>query len=439
MDLKANKAVPIAAGPLGRDGARRDDAGLPHPLAWYRSLSGSGRASFFSCFAGITLDAMDMRIFTFLMPTLAAEWGATKGQIGFVFSAAMITAAIGGWTSGLLSDRFGRVRILQLTILIYSVFTFLSGFAQNYGQLMLCRCLQGLGYGGEITAGIVLMAEAVPARYRGTAVGCLQSGFAVGWALAAVVSGLFLTFLPPGWGWRATFWAGLAPAALVLVLRRAIKEPPHRRDPQGGGLTGIRQIGAIFTNRLALKTLLSSLVASGAQGSAIATSTWLPTYLEASRHLSHASVSLQIVIVTLGSLFGYLTGAYFSDVLGRKAMFVIYTAGSVLVLAVYLFGSVPPAVLLLLALFVGFFSQGIYSILGSFVAELFPTSARASGTSFAYGIGRFGAAASVALVGVAARGLDLSVALYSVLAVNFLLTLLPLLLLRETKAMELED
>lgn len=439
MDLETNKAVAIAAGPLSQDSAGRDETRLPHPLAWYRALSGNGRASFFSCFAGVTLDAMDMRIFTFLMPTLAAAWGASKGQIGFVFSAAMITAAIGGWGSGLLSDRFGRVRVLQLTILVYSVFTFLSGFAQNYGQLMICRCLQGLGYGGEITAGIVLMAEAVPARFRGTAVGCLQSGFAVGWALAAVVSGVFLSVLPPDWGWRVTFWTGLAPAALVLVLRRAIKEPPHRRESHGGALAAFRQIGSIFTGRVAPTTILTSLVASGAQGSAIATSTWLPTYLETSLHLSHASVSLQIVIVTLGSLFGYLTGAYFSDVLGRKAMFVIYTAGSVMVLATYLFGSVAPGLLLVLALFVGFFSQGIYSILGSFVAELFPTGARANGTSFAYGIGRFGAAASVALVGVAAHGLGLRVALYSVLVVNFLLTLLPLLMLRETRAMELED
>ncbi len=415
------------------DGSER--ARLLHPMAWYRALSPVGRAAFFSCFAGVTLDAMDLRIYSFLMPSLAASWGVSDAQLGALFSAVMITGGLGGWVTGLLSDRFGRVRVLQLTILIYSVFTFLSGFASNFTELMIFRCLQGFGYGGEITAGIVLMAEMVPARFRGTAVGSLQSGFAVGWALAAVVSGVLLTALPPEWGWRATFWAGLAPAALVLVLRRFVKEPVHHRRAEGSAL---RRIFAIFDRRLLLTTVLTSLIAGGAQGSAIATSTWLPTYLSGEIHLSAASISIYVGIVTFGSLLGYLTGAYCTDVVGRRPMFLVYSVGSLLVLTVYLFVPISTTLMLPMGLLVGFFSQGIYSILGPFISELFPTPVRANGTSFAYAIGRFGAAASVSGVGALSDAEGLRTAFLVVLAINYLFVLLPLLLLRETKGIDLD-
>lgn len=408
---------------------------LLHPLAWYRCLSPMGRAAFISCFAGVTLDAMNMRLYSFLMPSLARNWGVSEAQLGVLFSAAMITAAVGGWATGVLSDRYGRVRILQATIAIYSVFTFLSGFANSYAELLVIRCLQGVGYGGEITAGIVLMAELAPARYRGTAVGSLQSGFAVGWALAAVISAITLTALPLQWGWRATFWAGLAPAALVWVLRRFVKEPPRRRRMEGGTL---RHTFAIFERPLARRTVLTAVLASGAQGSAIATSTWLPTYLSRSVHLSAASIGGYIGIVTLGSLLGYLTGAYFTDVVGRRPMFVVYSFGSLAVLAVYLFAPVNLILLAPLGLLVGFFSQGIYSILGPFIAELFPTPVRANGTSFAYGVGRFGAAASVSAVGLIAGANGLRAGFYVVMVATYVLVLFPLLFLRETKGIDLE-
>lgn len=434
MSSRPKDSVTVTNPLAGHPEEGGDRPRLLHPFAWYKALSPVGRAAFFSCFAGVTLDAMDMRIYSFLMPSLAKAWGVTDGQLGVLFSAAMITAAVGGWVTGLLSDRFGRVRILQLTILIYSVFTFASGFASNFTELMIFRCLQGLGYGGEITAGIVLMAEMVPNRYRGTAVGSLQSGFAVGWALAAIVSGIILSFLPPDWGWRATFWAGLAPAVLVLILRRTVKEPVHHRKPEG---SAIRRIFSIFDRKISATTIWTSLIASGAQGSAIATSTWLPTYLAKDVHMSAASISLYIGVVTGGSLLGYLTGAYFTDVVGRRPMFVIYSAGSLCVLSAYLFAPIGPSLMLPLGLLVGFFSQGIYSILGPFVAELFPTPVRANGTSFAYGLGRFGAAASVSAVGWLAHEDGLRTAILAVLSVNYFLVVFPLLFLRETKGIDL--
>jgi MFS family permease len=118
--------------------------------------------------------------------------------------------------AGALSDRYGRVRVLQITILWYACFTFLCGFAQDFSQLFLFRALQGLGFGAEWSACAVLMGEAIRDRYRGRAVGLVQSGWAIGWGAAALLYTLVFALLPEATAWRALFWIGLAPALLVF-------------------------------------------------------------------------------------------------------------------------------------------------------------------------------------------------------------------------------
>jgi MFS family permease len=131
-----------------------------------------------------------------------------------------------GWFAGALSDRIGRVRTLQITIGWFAFFTFLCGFAQSYGQLFTLRALMGLGFGGEWAAAAVLMGEVIRAQHRGKAVGAMQSGWAVGWGIAALLATLFFSTFPQGLAWRALFWAGFTPALLVLFVRRFVKDPP---------------------------------------------------------------------------------------------------------------------------------------------------------------------------------------------------------------------
>src|SRR5579863_7448369 len=157
---------------------------------------------------------MDVQIYSFVIPALVATWGITRGQAGELGTVALLVSAFGGWFAGWLADRHGRVRALQLAILWFAVFTFLSGLAQNYSQLFAARAFLGLGFGGEWAAGAVLLGEVIRPEHRGKALGVMHSGWAVGWGVAAGLYAVFFSFLPPATAWRVMFLFGIAPAFL---------------------------------------------------------------------------------------------------------------------------------------------------------------------------------------------------------------------------------
>src|SRR3954463_94397 len=169
---------------------------------------------------------MDVQMYSFVIPTLIAIWGITRAQAGVLGTAALLVSAAGGWLAGWFADRFGRVRTLQIAILWFATFTFLSGLAQNYTQLFAARALLGLGFGGEWAAGAVLLGESIRPEHRGKALGIMQAGWAVGWGIATVLYAVFFAFLPAATAWRALFLFGIAPAVLVFFVRRYVEEPP---------------------------------------------------------------------------------------------------------------------------------------------------------------------------------------------------------------------
>ena len=140
-------------------------------LDWLSDLTKTERRVMVACFGGWALDALDAQVFSFIIPTLLVVWGISKGQAGLLGTATLVISAFGGWFAGAISDRIGRVRVLQVTIIWYALFTFVSGFTQNFEQLFICRGLQGLGFGGEWAAGSVLIGEVIRDKYRGRAVG----------------------------------------------------------------------------------------------------------------------------------------------------------------------------------------------------------------------------------------------------------------------------
>ena len=141
---------------------------------------------------------MDVQLYSFVIPALIASWGITRGQAGVLGTAALLFSAVGGWLAGWLADRFGRVLMLQIAILWFATFSFLSGLAQNYEQLFAARALLGLGFGGEWAAGAVLLGEVIRAEHRGKALGTMQAGWAVGWGAAALLYVVFFSFMPAG-------------------------------------------------------------------------------------------------------------------------------------------------------------------------------------------------------------------------------------------------
>src|ERR1700756_3134567 len=205
-------------------------------LGWFGELNTRERRTRGACFGGWALDAFDVQMYSFVIPTVIAMWGLSRGEAGLIGTVTLLISSLGGWFSGTLADRFGRVRMLQITILWYSFFTFLCAFAQNFEQLFVLRALHGFGFGGEWAAGAVLMGEVIRDRYRGRAVGLVQTGWAVGWGAAALLYTVLIAVLPEELAWRSLFWIGLAPAALVIWIRRFIEEPEirrHRQAPAG--------------------------------------------------------------------------------------------------------------------------------------------------------------------------------------------------------------
>jgi MFS family permease len=406
-----------------------------HPTSWYSELQAREKNAFWACFGGWVLDAMDVQIFSFAIPAIITAFSLTKQDAGLIGTATLLTSAFGGWFAGALSDRFGRVRTLQITIAWFAVFTFLCGFAQSYWQLLSFRALMGLGFGGEWAAAAVLIGEVIQPQHRGKAVGAMQSGWAIGWGIAALLATLFFTVLSTEIAWRALFWVGLLPAVLVFFVRRYVDEPPVFRQTQ----TNLAAAHAsanfleIFSPQILKTTILTSLLATGAQGGYYAITTWLPTYLSTERKLSVFGTGGYLAVIIIGSFIGYLTSAWLADRIGRRANFILFAVCSVLTVVAYTQLPIDNTMMLYLGFPLGFFASGIFSGMGAFLTENFPTRVRGSGQGFAYNFGRGIAALNPFFVGVLSATLPLgqSIGVFAIIAYGILIV--AAVLLPETK------
>lgn len=389
-------------------------------------------------FAGWMLDGMDVMVYSFVLPSLIVLWHISREKAGLLGTSALVVSSIGGWLAGLAADRYGRVRVLQITILWFAVFTFLSGFTNSFTQLLIVRGAQGLGFGGEWAVGSVLIGETIRAKYRGRAVGVVQGGWSIGWGVAAVFYTAFFAFLPQALAWRAMFWIGILPALLTVWVRKHVAEPElfehHRAAKKDAGASFLK----IFSPRYLRITVLTSLLALGAQGGYYAVNTFLPLYLN-TRGLSVARTGGSLMVVIAGSFLGYLVSAHLSDMLGRRRTLVLFAAGSFFTIAIYMVAPLSNTVTLLLGFLVGFFPSGSFSPMGSFFTELFPTALRGSGQGFAYNAGRGVGALFPVLVGYFSAHIPLgsAIALFAVAA--YLVMAVSALLLPETRGVELED
>jgi MFS family permease len=404
-------------------------------MSWWSELSTKERRTFRACFGGWALDGMDFQLYSFVIPTLIAEWHLSKGQAGTLQTATLLVSALGGWLAGLLADRIGRVRTLQITILWFALFTGLCGLAQSYGQLLAARALMGLGFGGEWAAGSVLMGEVIGARHRGKAVGAVQSGWALGWGAAAVLYTLVFAGLPEQTAWRVLFLVGIAPALLVLYIRRYVEEPEVYRAARASS-TGSHFL-EIFSPPILRTTVLAALLATGAQGGYYAITTWLPTYLKTVRGLSVFGTGSYLGVVIAGSFCGYLVSAYLSDALGRRRNFFVFALGSMAAVLVYTLLPITDAQMLFLGFPLGFFASGIFSGMGAFFTELFPTRIRGSGQGFCYNFGRGVGSLFPLIIGFLAATQPLGRAIGLFAGAAYAVLFVAALLLPETRGKEL--
>ena len=409
-------------------------------LGWYQELSAKERRTFWACFSGWALDAMDVQLYSLVIATLSLLWSISRGDAGLLATATLLSSSLGGWLVGILADRFGRVRMLQITILWFSVFTFLCGFATSYAQLFLFRSLQGFGFGGEYAAGAVLIGEIIRSEHRGKGNGIVHSGWAVGWGAAVTAYAVLFTYLPETIAWRALFAIGILPAISVFFVRQFVDEPSLFVDAQRrygvGGETRLSFL-KIFAPSLLRTTILASLLTIGTQGGYYAIMIWLPTYLKTIRGLSVLSTGGYLAVVIVASFFGYVISAYLTDILGRRKNFILFSVCSVLTVLAYMFLPISNSVLLFLGAPLGFFSSGIYSGIGAFFNELYPTSVRGSGIGFCFNVGRALGALFPALVGYISASMPLGEAIGIFTIAAYGLIIMAALLLPETKGRSL--
>lgn len=358
-------------------------------FSWYSETDRRARRVFWTCLLAWGLDSADGLVYQYLIPVIIGALGMTLAQAGLVAGVNYFTSALGGWLGGWLCDRYGRARILQFTILWFSVFSALSGFARTFDQLLAIRALQGLGFGAEWAVGAVLLGELIRPQNRGRVLGTVHSAAAIGSGVAALLAGPVAAWIGPHYGWRAVLWMGVAPALLVLFVRRGdddseIYKEAARARAQGPGIT------AIFAPARIAVTAGAALLALGAQGAGYAVSNYLTTFLTHERGLTPSVAGFYVLLNSAGGFFGFLVNGGIGDRLGRRATFRLFAVGFVAAVMLYLYAPLggAGAALAGCGFVYGFFQFGIYASFGPFFTELFPTELRGAGQAFAYNFGR---------------------------------------------------
>ena len=409
-------------------------------MPWYSSMSGPQKKTFWACLTGWVLDAMDVQMFAFVIPTLLVAWNMTKSEAGIIGTSALVTSALGGMIAGLLADRIGRVRVLQITIAWFALFTGASAFTHSFHELLLTRSLQGLGFGGEWAAGAVLIGEVVDKRIRGRAVGTVQAGWPIGYALAAMFYYGLFSLMPADIAWRALFIVGLLPALSLIWMRRHIKES-EAFNAVASARAKTSMLGnfrLIFAPAVVGRTITASLLAAGALGGNYTVLTWLFTYLRQTHGMSIGMSTWYLAINICGSFCGYIGAAYLSDLIGRRGTFVLSALGATLAVLAYTFLPVAGAAMLALGFLVGMFQSGIVSGMGACFSELFPAQIRASAGGFSYNFGRALGSLVPAVVGISSVRYGLGPSIGAWAAVSYGVVFAAALAMPETRNKELE-
>ncbi len=371
-------------------------------LTWWRAADVDARRALIAGTLGWMLDAFDVMLFALVLPAVIGDLGLTTAQGGLLGSVTLVAAAAGGIAFGWIADRFGRTRAMMLSVALYSVFTAACGLAGSFAVFAFCRIMLGIGMGGEWASGAALVSESWPAEHRGKALGLMQSGWAIGYAMAALVSGL----VQPRFGWRAVFFVGILPAFFTIWIRRHVNEPEIWRTRRAAPGTGGR-LAAVFQGNLARLTVVLTLMNACTLFAWWGFNLWLPSYLKAPPDrggigLAGGVASAFVVIMQIGMWFGYVTFGFVSDRFGRKRTYVTYLLAAATLLAVYVTVRTP-TLLLVLGPFVAFAATGYFSGFGAVTAEIYPTAIRATAQGFTYNTGRLVSAFAPYTVGTLAQ------------------------------------
>src|SRR5260370_3695670 len=335
---------------------------------------------------GWLLDGFDVMLYALVINAVVSDFGISKATAGKIATLTLLASVIGGVLFGWIADRIGRTKALMLSILTYSLCSFASGLSTSIAMLAVCRFMLGLGMGGEWNTGATLVAETWPTELRAKAISAVQSSWALGYAAAALVSGIVLKYS----NWRVVFFVGVLPALVVFWIRKDVPESEMWLTRKHGTPAAPQiEFSEIFS-RPYLKTTMALLFMNFFGMFAWwGLFTWIPSYLQlpvskGGRGFDVSLMTIMLVALNLTGMFpGYGTFGWVADKLGRKKSCVLYTLLASLLVLLYT-RATDPRMLLLLGTPVPFFATEFFSGSGIIDIESFPTPTPAPTPLFTY-------------------------------------------------------
>ncbi|HEY5124239.1 MAG TPA: MFS transporter [Ignavibacteria bacterium] len=367
-------------------------------LSEYDKPTSSHYKILFLSWAGWVFDFYDLILYTFLMIPIKKELGFSDIQVSFILGASLAATAIGGVIFGFLSDKYGRKKVLQWTILTYSIGTFLSGFSGSVFMLLIFRIITGLGVGGEWGTGQTYIAETFPPKMRGRYGAFMQTGAPIGIALASIIGG----YIAPEIGWRLCFFISILPAILVMVIRKHLPESDIWEERQRlveQGLLSQEELTkergskflTLFSKEHRKYFILALVLAIFDMSAYWFTYSWMPGYLHEQRQFTMAKSALFILITQCGGFLGYFTFGFMADKFGRRPAYTIYSflmaAGLILITVLWEVIAIHQFLLLACMFLVGF-GTGMFGGYGPLFSELFPTKIRGTAMGAAFNLAR---------------------------------------------------
>lgn len=329
-------------------------------------------------FLGWTLDAFDFFVVIFLLDDLAKSFGVTKGRIIFSLTLTLLFRPVGAIIFGMLADRYGRRIPLMANVIYFSLIELLSGFSSTYTQFLVLRALFGIGMGGEWGVGASLALEHAPRKWRGVLSGILQSGYSIGYLLAALAS----RYILPSYGWRWMFWIGALPALLALYIRTKVPESEAWAEHRVGTVRQMFQSVRGHWGGFAYLVLLMTFMMFLSHG----TQDLLPDFLKETHHIAGKTVSLVIIFMNVGAVVGAIIFGQLSQKIGRRYAMMMAMTLSLAVMYFWAFGS-SLAIIAPAAFVMQMGVQGAWGIIPVHLNEMSPDSVRGLLPGMAYQFG----------------------------------------------------
>lgn len=383
---------------------------------------------------GWLFDAMDVGILSFVITTLAVDWDLTKSQMGWIGSVNSIGMAVGALIFGIFADKVGRKQVFMWTLILFSVASGISAFTTTLIAFMALRFLVGMGLGGELPVASTLVSESVEAKERGRVVVLLESFWAAGWLIAALIS----YFVIPTWGWRVALLLTAIPAVYAIYLRWHLPDSPQFTAKAESKKRSIfLNIRDVWSKKYARSTLMLWVLWFTVVFSYYGMFLWLPSVM-VGKGFDMITSFKYVLIMTLAQLPGYFTAAWFIEKFGRKFVLVSYLIGTAV--SAFIFGNAETmAVLLTSGMLLSFFNLGAWGALYAYTPEQYPAVIRGTGAGMAAAVGRIGGIFGPLLVGsLLTAGYDIGF-IFAIFCGAIIIGVIGVIFLgTETKQMELE-